>query len=62
MQVGWTEVMAPFGDAMGFIDSDAGELILVVDCLEVAAEGLCEAEFRSDVEEPGTWMTTAEVF
>lgn len=33
--------MAPFGDAMGFVDGDAGELALRIDCLEVPAEGVC---------------------
>ena len=38
-----TEVVSPLGDTMGFVDGDAGELILGIDYLEVSAEGLGEA-------------------
>lgn len=41
MRIGGAEVVAPFGDAMGFVDGDAGELALCIDCLEVPAEGVC---------------------
>ncbi len=37
--VGGAEVVAPFGDAVGFVDGYAGELALRVDGLDVAAEG-----------------------
>ena len=46
---------------VGFVDGNAGELPLVVNGLEVSAEGLRQAELRRDVEEPGSWMATPEV-
>ncbi len=39
--VGGAEVVAPFGDAVGFVDGDAGEFALCVDRLEVPTEGVC---------------------
>ena len=51
--VGGAEVVAPFGDAVGFVDGDAREFALRVDGLHVAAEGGGEAEFGGYVEESG---------
>lgn len=56
MGVGGAEVVAPFGDAVGFVDGDAGELALRVDGHEVLAECLCEGVFRGDVEQTGKGM------
>ena len=55
--VGRAEVVTPFGDAVGFVDGDAGELTLGVNSLEVAAEGFRECEFRGNVQESGKGMT-----
>ena len=41
VRVGGAEVVAPFRDAVGFIDGDAGELVLLVHGGEVRAEGGC---------------------
>jgi hypothetical protein len=38
--IGWTEVMAPFADTMGFIDGNAGQLALPVDNGKVATEAV----------------------
>jgi len=46
--IGGAEVVAPFRDAVGFVDGDAGKLTLGVDGLKVAAEGFREGEFRGD--------------
>jgi hypothetical protein len=59
--VGGAEVVAPFGDAVGFVDGDAGELALRVDGLDVAAEGFGQAELGGDVEETGERVAAAEV-
>lgn len=45
--------MTPFGDAVGFVDGDAGQLALAVDGGEEFAEVLGGAEFRGDVDEAG---------
>ena len=55
--VGGAEVVAPFRDAVGFVDGDAGELALGVDGLEVSAEGLGEGVLGGNVEEAGAWVT-----
>ena len=59
--VGGAEVVAPFGDTVGFVDGDTGELVLGVDGLQVAAEGFALAVFRGHVEKTGTWVAAAEV-
>ena len=56
MGVGGAEVVAPFGDAVGFVDGDAGEFTLGVDGGEVLAEGFGEGVFGGYVEEPGERM------
>ena len=56
------EIVAPFGDAMGLVDGDAGKLILGVDGVEVATEGLTLAVLGSHVEEAGARVATAEIF
>ena len=61
MRVGRAEVVAPFRDAMGFVDSDAGELVLGVNRLEMAAEGFRLAELRCHVQKAGARMATSEV-
>jgi len=42
--------MAPFGDAMGFVDSDTREFTLAVDGGEVFAERFGQGVLWSDVE------------
>ncbi len=46
---------------MGFVDGDAGELALGVDCFDVTTEGLGETELWGHVEETSKRMTAAEV-
>ena len=53
--------MAPFADAVGFVDGDAAELALGVDFEEVAPEGVHGAVFGGDVEELGAWVAALEV-
>lgn len=53
--------MAPFGDAVGFVDGDAGELALGVDDTQEAAEVVECAEFGGNVEEAGAWVPALEV-
>lgn len=59
--VGAAEIMAPFRDAVSFIDCDTGEFALLVNGLEAALKGFIESVFRSNVEEAGVWMTFLEV-
>ena len=61
MRVGGAEVVAPFGDAMRFVDGDAGELALGVDGIEVPSEGGGKGEFGGYVEKAGKGMAAAEV-
>ena len=49
VRVGGAEVVAPFGDAVGFVDGDAGELALGVVGVEVAWEVFGEGDFGGDV-------------
>jgi len=58
---GGAKVMAPFRDAMGLVDCDAGEFVLGVDGAEGAAEGVESAGFRGYVEEAGVGMSGLEV-
>ena len=46
---------------VGFVDGDAGEFPLVIDRLEVPAEGLSQAELGRDVEESCAWMAAPEI-
>ena len=62
MTVGRAEVVAPLGDAVGFIDGNASEFALAGDCAEDATERLGEDEFRCYVEESCGWVSTTEVF
>lgn len=50
------EVVAPFGDAVGFVDGDTGELALRVDSVEVLAEAFGECILRGYIEKSGPWM------
>jgi len=50
VSISGTEVMAPFGDAMGFVDSDTREFTLAVDGGEVFAERFGQGVLWSDVE------------
>lgn len=61
VQIRGAEVVAPFADAVGFVDGDAREFALRVDGCEVPTEGLGEAELGGDVEEAGEGMAAAEV-
>lgn len=55
------EVVAPLADAVGLIDGDAGELALLVDDAELAAEMVERAELRGDVEQTAAWVARGEV-
>ena len=61
MQVGGAEVVAPFADAVGFIDGDAGDFTLCVDGVQVPPERFGEAKFGGHVEEPGERVSAAQV-
>ena len=45
------KVVAPFADAMGFVDRDADQLALLMDCFESLAEVSLGAELWCDVEQ-----------
>ena len=47
MEVGRAKIMSPFRDAVGLIDSNAGELILGVDSLKVATKCFRLTKFGS---------------
>ncbi len=53
--------MAPFRDAVGLVDCDAGEFVLGVDGAEGAAEGVEGAGFRGHVEEASIGVAGLEV-
>ena len=53
--------MAPFGDAMSFVNGDACELTLRIDGLKAASEGLGQGVLWGDVKETRmrvTWIET----
>lgn len=54
MDVGRAEVVTPFRDAMGLVDSDTRELPLDVDGVDVSAEGLGECVLWGKVQQAGT--------
>ena len=56
MGVSRAEVVAPFGYAMGFIDSNTRELALSVDGEKVFTKGFGQGVFRSNIEEASTGM------
>lgn len=55
------EIVAPFADAVGLVDGDAGELALLVDDAELAAEMVERAELWGDVEQTAAWVAGGEV-
>ena len=56
------EVVAPFGYAVSLVDGDAGELVLGVDGLEMAAKGFTLTVLGRHVEETGPRVAAAKVF
>lgn len=56
--VSGAEVMAPFGDAMGFVDGDTRKLTLAMDGREVFAEGFGQGVLWGDVEEASQRMAS----
>ena len=61
MQERGAEIVAPFRDAVGFVDGDAGELMLLVHCPERVAEGFGQGVFWRDVEEARAWVSAFQV-
>ena len=57
----WAEVMAPFGDTVGFVDGDPGKLFLLVDGAEVSSKVIQHAELGGDIEQTCVRMATLEV-
>lgn len=58
MGVSGAEVVAPFGDAMGFIDGDTRKLTLAVNGREVFAKGFGQGVLRGDVQEASQRMAS----
>lgn len=48
-----TEVVTPFGDAVGFVYGYAGEFTLSVNGVDMFSERICKGVFRGDVQEAG---------
>ena len=59
VSISGTEVMAPFGDAMGFVNGDARKFTLAVDGREVFTEGFGQGVLWGDVEEASQRMTSS---
>jgi len=59
VSVSGAEVMAPFGDAMGFVNGDARKFTLAVDGREVFTEGFGQGVLWGDVEEASQRMTSS---
>ncbi len=55
--VRWTKVMTPFGDAVGFVDCDAGKLALRVNRGKHTAKRFGEDKLRGYINEPGVRMS-----
>jgi hypothetical protein len=55
------EIVAPFRDAVGFVDHDAGEFFLLVDEAQAVAEAVEGAELRGDIQEAGARVAGGQV-
>lgn len=53
--------MAPFGDAVCFVDGNAGQLALMVDGSKQFAKVWCCTELWCNIDEACVWMTTLQV-
>ena len=53
--------MAPFRNAMCFVNGDAGELALIVNGSKKFAKVLCCAELWCDVDQARVWVATFQV-
>ena len=61
MEIGRAKIMSPFRDAVGFIDSNTGELILGVNGLKVATKCFRLTKLGSYIQKASARMTTAEI-